>query len=45
LPIPATYIIGRDGIVRYASLNPDYSVRPEPAELLERLAALIPGKV
>jgi peroxiredoxin len=37
LPIPATYIVGRDGIVRYASLNPDYSVRPEPAELLAHL--------
>jgi len=45
LPIPATYIVGRDGSVEYASLNPDYSVRPEPAELLERLAGLIPGKV
>lgn len=37
LPIPATYIVGCDGIVRYASLNPDYSVRPEPAELLDQL--------
>ena len=45
LPIPATYIVGRDGIVRYASLNPDYSVRPEPTELLERLATLTPAKV
>lgn len=43
LPIPATYIVGRDGIVQYVSLTPDYSVRPEPAELLEHLAALIPG--
>jgi len=38
LPIPATYIVGRDDIVRYASVNPDYSVRPEPAELLDRHA-------
>jgi len=37
LPIPATYIVGRDGRLRYASLNPDYSVRPEPAELIDRL--------
>jgi peroxiredoxin len=37
LPIPATYIIGRDRKVRYASLNPDYSVRPEPAEVLDHL--------
>jgi len=45
LPIPATYIVGRDGIVQYASLNPDYRVRPEPTELLERLATLTPAKV
>jgi peroxiredoxin len=37
LPIPATYVVSRDGIVRYASLNPDYSVRPEPTEILNHL--------
>ncbi|HXX27852.1 MAG TPA: peroxiredoxin-like family protein [Terriglobales bacterium] len=37
LPIPATYVVRRDGIVRYASLNPDYSVRPEPTEILNHL--------
>ena len=37
LPIPATYMVGRDGIVRYASVNPDYSERPEPADILENL--------
>ena len=37
LPIPATYIVGRDGIVRYASVNSDYSERPEPADILENL--------
>jgi peroxiredoxin len=40
LPIPATYIAGRDGSLRYASLNPDFSVRPEPAELVDRLGRL-----
>jgi peroxiredoxin len=40
LPIPATYIIGRDGIVRFASVNPDYSERPEPADILENLRRL-----
>ena len=43
LPIPATYVIGRDGSVRYASLNSDYSLRPEPAELLDHLGRLDPG--
>jgi peroxiredoxin len=40
LPIPATYIVGRDGIVRYASVNPDYSERPEPVDILENLLSL-----
>jgi peroxiredoxin len=40
LPIPATYIVDRDGIVRYASVNPDYSERPEPADTLENLLHL-----
>ncbi|HKI25649.1 MAG TPA: peroxiredoxin-like family protein [Candidatus Sulfotelmatobacter sp.] len=38
LPIPATYILDRDGTVLYASANEDYTVRPEPAEIVEFLA-------
>jgi peroxiredoxin len=34
LPIPATYIIDRDGTVLSASCNPDYMKRPEPVEIL-----------
>jgi peroxiredoxin len=34
LPIPATYIIDRDGAVLSASCNPDYMKRPEPVEIL-----------
>jgi peroxiredoxin len=30
LPVPATYIIDRDGTVLYASANEDYTERPEP---------------
>jgi peroxiredoxin len=37
LPVPATYALVRQGIVRYASVNADYSERPEPAEILETL--------
>lgn len=40
LPMPARYIIDRDGIVRYARTDPDYTVRPDPAETLEALRAL-----
>jgi peroxiredoxin len=34
LPIPATYILDRDGTVLYASANEDYTERPEPAAIL-----------
>lgn len=37
LPIPATFIVERDGSVLYTSADPDYTRRPEPAELLEVL--------
>jgi peroxiredoxin len=39
LPIPATYILDCDTTVVYASANPDYSERPEPAEILLQLSA------
>jgi peroxiredoxin len=39
LPIPATYIIDRNGSVLYASANEDYTERPEPADILRALAA------
>jgi len=37
LPIPATYILDRDGTVLYASANEDYTDRPEPAEIFRKL--------
>ena len=40
LPIPATYIIDHDGTVIYASANEDYSERPEPFEVVEKLHTL-----
>jgi peroxiredoxin len=38
LPIPATYIIDRDGTVLYASANEDYTERPEPGDIVRSLA-------
>lgn len=35
LPIPATYILDRDGTVLYASANEDYTDRPEPAAIVD----------
>jgi peroxiredoxin len=37
LPIPATYIIDRDGNVLYASANEDYAKRPEPEDIVNFL--------
>jgi len=34
LPIPATYILERDGRVVYASADPDYTRRPEPEQVI-----------
>jgi len=34
LPIPATYILDREGTVLYASASEDYTERPEPLEIL-----------
>jgi peroxiredoxin len=43
LPIPATYIVGRDGTVLYASANEDYTERPEPADIVQALNAILRG--
>jgi peroxiredoxin len=34
LPLPATYVIARDGKVRHAEAHADFRVRPEPEEAL-----------
>jgi peroxiredoxin len=34
LPIPATYILDRDGTNLYASANEDYTERPEPSDIV-----------
>ena len=37
LPIPATYVVGQDGVVEWAGVDVDYTQRPEPEGLLEVL--------
>ncbi|NKJ45579.1 alkyl hydroperoxide reductase [Burkholderia sp. SG-MS1] len=34
LPMPARYVIGQDGIVLYSEVNPDYTRRPDPSDML-----------
>ena len=40
LPMPARYVIGTDSVVVYAEVNPDYTRRPDPSELLPVLRRL-----
>jgi peroxiredoxin len=40
LPVPATYIIGQDGVIVYDFVNADYTVRLEPSEIVAKLATL-----
>ncbi|WP_312110803.1 peroxiredoxin-like family protein [Brevibacillus reuszeri] len=40
LPLPATYIIDREGIIRFASVDADYKKRLEPSEVLILLQSL-----
>ncbi len=40
LPMPGRYVIGTDGVIAYAEVNPDYTRRPEPSELLPVLDRL-----
>ena len=37
LPMPARYVIGTDDTILYAEVNPDYTQRPEPADLIPAL--------
>lgn len=37
LPMPARYVIGQDGTIVYAEVNPDYTRRPELEDMLPAL--------
>jgi len=41
LPMPTRLIIDRDGIIRDAEVNPDYTVRPDPEDTIEALEKII----
>jgi len=32
--MPGRFVIGSDGIIAYAEVNPDYTRRPEPSDML-----------
>jgi peroxiredoxin len=37
LPVPATFAIGQDGVVRWSQGHADFRVRPEPTDVLKSL--------
>ena len=37
LPMPARFVIGQDGIILYAEVNPGYTKRPEPEDMFPAL--------
>lgn len=40
LPMPGRFVIDREGIVRNADVDPDYTIRPEPSETVANLKKL-----
>ncbi len=40
LPVPATYLIDRQGIIQYAHIDADYRNRAEPADIIEQIKKL-----
>lgn len=40
LPLPATYVIDRAGVIRWAFVDTDYTARAEPADIVAALDAM-----
>lgn len=40
LPLPATYVIDRSGVIRWSFVDPDYTARAEPSAILTALDEL-----
>lgn len=43
LPVPATYVLDRDGIVRAGEADPDYTVRMEPSDIVAAVRKISGG--
>lgn len=39
-PVPATYVVGQDFVVRYAFVESDYRMRAEPEDILDVLSSI-----
>lgn len=42
LPAPATFVIAGTGTIQYVRVDPDYTNRVEPAEIIEALRTIAP---
>jgi peroxiredoxin len=43
LPVPATYVLDREGIVRAGEADPDYTARMEPSDVVTALRNIAGG--
>ena len=43
LPVPATYVLDRGGIVRSGEADPDYTVRMEPSDVVASIRNIVGG--
>ncbi|MBN8952999.1 MULTISPECIES: peroxiredoxin-like family protein [unclassified Rhizobium] len=41
LPMPGRFVVGQDGTILYAEVNPDYTRRPDPEDMLPALRRAI----
>jgi peroxiredoxin len=37
LPMPGRFVVAPDGVIAYAEVNPDYTRRPDPADMMDAL--------
>jgi peroxiredoxin len=44
LPMPGRFVIGQDRVIHYAEVNPDYTHRPEPADMLPALRSTLASR-
>jgi peroxiredoxin len=40
LPVPATYVVDTDGQIKYAYVEPDYTKRADPVDIIGALRRL-----
>jgi peroxiredoxin len=41
LPVPSAFVVGRDAVVRFSYVNPDYKVRVDPSALVAAVRAAL----